>query len=256
MKKLYFRIFAVIMALTMMVMCMTGCMPADTYALDDEPAATTEPIETEAQTVETEAPTVAPILETETPATEPPADHMHSYTETVIEPTCTKEGYTRYACDCGYAYNGTIKPATGHNMKETDRVNYTCDTAGHYTMTCTDCGYEETHEIPIHSYYESYYHMTENGHILTHLYQCEDCGYFYIEEIGDEIPHTYKHVTDLIPCGDNAYYDNICTDCNATCREHVEPKFAEHDFIEDESLEPGFRICSHCGRVKCSPEWE
>ena len=28
-------------------------------------------------------------------------DHTHSYTTTVVEPTCTEDGYTLHACACG-----------------------------------------------------------------------------------------------------------------------------------------------------------
>ena len=28
-------------------------------------------------------------------------DHIHSYVEFIISPTCTEDGYTLYKCECG-----------------------------------------------------------------------------------------------------------------------------------------------------------
>ena len=239
MKKLYFRIFAVIMALTMMAMCMTGCMPADTYAMDDEPAATTEPIETEAKTVETEAPTVAPILETEPPATEPPADHVHIYTETVIAPTCVKEGYTRYACDCGYAYNGAITEIVDHNMIETERLDSTCVYNGYYIMSCTECDYEETHKLDAHNYIEiDRFGNSCNGYKI--IYQCTECEDILEKDV-DGDGHDMVRADDYPPCGQCNFYDYVCTVCGHYEREHVDPIYPEHELDEN-------NICIHCGR--------
>ncbi len=39
----------------------------------------------------------------------------HTYTETVIEPTCTEDGYTEYTCSvCGYSYEANETAALGH----------------------------------------------------------------------------------------------------------------------------------------------
>ena len=42
--------------------------------------------------------------------------HVHSYTETVTAPTCTKGGYTTYTCECGDSYIGNETKATGHTV--------------------------------------------------------------------------------------------------------------------------------------------
>ena len=49
----------------------------------------------------------------------------HNYVEDVIEPTCTKDGYTDYACDvCGHNYTDNTVPALGHKDENGD---YKCD---------------------------------------------------------------------------------------------------------------------------------
>lgn len=73
----------------------------------------------------------------------------HNYTATVIEPTCTAQGYTKHTCsNCGDSYNDTYTDALGHNYvgKVTTEPTYT--TEGVRTYTCTRCGASYTESIP------------------------------------------------------------------------------------------------------------
>jgi hypothetical protein len=55
---------------------------------------------------------------------------MHKYTGTVLEPTCTQHGYTKYTCEaCGHYYNDYSSNPTGHNINA-DGV-------------CENCGMQE-----------------------------------------------------------------------------------------------------------------
>ena len=40
--------------------------------------------------------------------------HTHSYTSTVVAPTCTSQGYTLHKCSCGTSYKDKYVSATGH----------------------------------------------------------------------------------------------------------------------------------------------
>ncbi len=40
--------------------------------------------------------------------------HTHSYTSTVVAPTCTSQGYTLHKCSCGTSYKDKYTSATGH----------------------------------------------------------------------------------------------------------------------------------------------
>lgn len=77
---------------------------------------------------EKEEKTVAPL----TP------DHVHSFAQEVIAPTCTEPGYTLYTCDCGYSYTDNATSATGHHY-HTRVVAPTCTAKGYTLHTC-DCG--------------------------------------------------------------------------------------------------------------------
>ncbi len=46
--------------------------------------------------------------------------HVHSYKETVIEPTCEEEGYTLFKCDCSEEYRGKRTEALGHLIEIDD----------------------------------------------------------------------------------------------------------------------------------------
>ena len=45
-------------------------------------------------------------------------DHVHSYTESVVNPTCTEKGYTTFTCACGDSYKGNEVDALGHSFSD------------------------------------------------------------------------------------------------------------------------------------------
>ena len=78
-------------------------------------------------------------------------EHVHEYAETVIEPTCTEQGYTVYTCDCGYSYTDNYVDAIGHEF--TDYVsdhNAYYNSDGTKTAVCNHgCGATHTVEREI-----------------------------------------------------------------------------------------------------------
>lgn len=42
--------------------------------------------------------------------------HKHSYSKSIILPSCTESGYTLYRCSCGESYKSDVKAALGHNF--------------------------------------------------------------------------------------------------------------------------------------------
>lgn len=55
----------------------------------------------------------------------PSITHEHSYKATVIDPTCTEQGYTLHSCLCGDSYKDTYKNKLGHTF-----VNGNCSVCG------------------------------------------------------------------------------------------------------------------------------
>ena len=116
------------------------------------------------------------------------------------EPTCTEEGWVKYGCTYESDRHATAPehidewtetiPALGHDWKDNGDANHICDrdhvtaahtygewttvkeatctAAGEEKHTCTECGHEETQEIPATGH-----HWKDNGN-GTHT--CPDCG--------------------------------------------------------------------------------
>ena len=79
---------------------------------------------------------------------QPVVQHVHSYTETVVNPSCTAQGYTVHTCACGDTYQDNYVNATGHNWdggKVTTEP--TAMDKGVKTFTCKNCGATRTEEI-------------------------------------------------------------------------------------------------------------
>ena len=85
----------------------------------------------------------------------------HTYTQTVTAPTCSEQGYTTYACACGYSYKGDYVAATGHAVEtwvesETTVYDVTlCKSAVLYRGECKTCHEEQTKTeyVEKHSFY-------------------------------------------------------------------------------------------------------
>ena len=106
---------------------------------DSKPSAKPE-VTTPTQPNKTPNPT-KPTKPVEPEETQPaPTKHTHSYTKTVVAPTCGAEGYTRYKCSCGNQYQENYTPQTyDHIFKKESKtlggINYSA-------YICNNCGTE------------------------------------------------------------------------------------------------------------------
>ena len=81
----------------------------------------------------------------------PKTDHVHSYIDTVAEPTCTEQGYTIHKCEkCGDEYRDTFVDALGHDWDEGTVIKEaTTEEEGEMLYTCRRlCGETRTERIP------------------------------------------------------------------------------------------------------------
>ena len=89
---------------------------------------------------------------------------VHGYTvSSVVEPTCTEQGYTLYTCTCGETMKDLYKDATGHAYSSLVTAP-TCTSPGYTTYTCIYCG-----DVYTDSYVDATGHSFVDG-------SCEDCG--------------------------------------------------------------------------------
>ena len=118
----------------------------------------------------------------ETYTLEIPYDHtVHTYEETVVEPTCTEGGYTLHTCsECGESYKDNETDALGHDYDEKVTKEPSCEEDGVKTYTCSVCG--DTFTEPIsktgHSWDAEYTvdkeaNCTEAGSKSIHCKKCE-----------------------------------------------------------------------------------
>ena len=159
----------------------TGPTEPPTEAPTTEP---TEPPTEEPTTAPTEAPATEP---TETHTTEPSTsestdpDHVHDYCYyTVVEATCSEDGYTWHQCECGKGYSDSFVDSLGHSYKDTC-YEATCATEGYTLHVCSTCGksYQDgwTDKLP-HSYTSVVVDPTETADGYTE-YSCTVCGHSY-----------------------------------------------------------------------------
>lgn len=72
----------------------------------------------------------------------------HKYEDTVTAPTCTEKGYTTHTCSaCGDSYDDSFVDALGHTFGETVTVLPEYNKEGYSEHTCTACGYTEKFDI-------------------------------------------------------------------------------------------------------------
>ena len=91
---------------------------------------------------ETVGDTLAPSSSGDTTA------HEHTYTETVIDPTCTNAGSVVRECACGDVVSASIEPL-GHDMGAwTTELAATCKEAGKRSSSCKSCGEKIEEAIP------------------------------------------------------------------------------------------------------------
>ncbi|MBQ7500007.1 MAG: leucine-rich repeat protein, partial [Clostridia bacterium] len=113
--------------------------------------------------------------------------HVHKYTSTVTDPTCTEKGYITYTCtDCGDSYDSDDVPALGHDCTS-EATEPTCTENGYTTYTCKRCGYSYTDDEVAALGHDCTSEVTEptcteNGYTT---YTCKRCGYSYTD---DEVP--------------------------------------------------------------------
>lgn len=139
----------------------------------------------------------------------------------VVEPTCTKQGYTVHICDeCGYSGTSEYKDALGHNYAATI-ITPTCTDEGYTTYTCTNCG---------DSYQDNYVKAKDHSYALISetIASCEKDGVrTYACECGDAYT---EHETAL---GHN-YEGGLCSACGKEDpNADVEKEFAPGDVNGD-----------------------
>lgn len=114
----------------------------------------------------------------------------HNYTETIVAPTCTEQGYTLHTCtNCEHTYTDNEIAALGHEFGEWEiDVDPTYTQEGSKHRTCTRCDTEETEVI---SKLDVVIEIEENLLIIPEINPSEGTINLYYTEVGSDVTASY-----------------------------------------------------------------
>ena len=215
----------------------------------------TEPEETTPEGTEPEETVPETKPETTTP---PEPQHSHSYTKTVIAPTCEESGYTLNTCSCGDSYKSDEKDPSGHSFgqwmvtkepttSETGLEERECKTCGEKQEKTT----EKLVQVHTHDYVGKITAEPTCSASGVQKYVCE-CGEAYEETVAP-LPHD-DIVTEVISCYEPSYWVYTCKICGDVRMEYMYIPIRHNyvDIITDPTCtEDGSKAttCTKCGEV-------
>ena len=147
-------------------------------------------------------------------------DHIAQFADTVVAPTCTKQGYTHHACTvkgCTYApVDDTYVAATDHTWVKTQTFPASCTEQGTVFYKCSACGATRTEKIAALGHDLSRCNLrpatcTKPGRVVG---TCARCG-VQIDEVIPAKGHDYSYAdvrTDPT-CTESGHYKGTCPTC-------------------------------------------
>lgn len=184
--------------------------------------------------------------------------HTHEYTDMIVEPTCTNDGYVLHLCSCGYYYKEDTA-ALGHDYKA-EITEPSCTEQGFTSYTCSRCSdtYTDNYVAKIDHDYEwtttKEPTETEDG-IKTGV--CKNCG-DAITKIIPSFNHEHSYVETVIAptCLTGGYTLHKCY-CEDSYITDETPALGHNYGAANITREPtctdnGERAttCSRCGDIK------
>ena len=149
-------------------------------------------------------------------------DHIAQFADTVVDPTCTKQGYTHHVCTvkgCTYApVDDTYVAATDHTWVKTQTTPPACTEQGTVFYKCSACGATRTEKIAALGHDLSRCDLvpdatcTQPGRAVG---TCARCGV----KIDEVIPakghdYSYKSASSTEPtCTESGHYQGTCPRC-------------------------------------------
>lgn len=150
-------------------------------------------------------------------------NHIAQFADTVVDPTCSKQGYTHHVCTvkgCTYApVDDTYVAATDHTWVKTQTNPPACTKQGTAFYKCSACGATRTEKIAALGHDLSRCDLlpdatcTQPGRAVG---TCPRCGV----KINEVIPakghdYSYKSASSIEPtCTESGHYQGTCPRCN------------------------------------------
>ena len=187
-------------------------------------------------------------------------DHIAQFSDTVVDPTCTEQGYTHHVCTvkgCTYApVDDTYVAATDHTWVKTQTNPPSCTEQGTAFYKCSACGATRTEKIAALGHDLSRCDLvpdatcTQPGRAVG---TCARCG-VKIDEVIPAKGHDYSYATVRTEptCTESGRYKGTCPVCGKDYNDTI-PALG-HDWGEwVTTIEPtyttvGYRyhLCARC----------
>lgn len=187
-------------------------------------------------------------------------DHIAQFSDTVVDPTCTEQGYTHHVCTvkgCTYApVDDTYVAATDHTWVKTQTNPPSCTEQGTAFYKCSACGATRTEKIAALGHDLSRCDLvpdatcTQPGRAVG---TCARCG-VKIDEVIPAKGHDYSYATVRTEptCTESGRYQGTCPVCGKDYNDTI-PALG-HDWGEwVTTIEPtyttvGYRyhLCARC----------
>ena len=148
----------------------------------------------------------------------------YTFTVTVVDPTCTEQGYTLHTCNqnAEKSYKDNYTDALGHDYKEVT-TPATCKDAGKVENICQRCGdTQHVKDLPVTEDHKWNDGVVTKAATCTEagekLYTCTVCNKTKTETI-EATGHDWNETTTPATCGKAGSVDRTCKACGVT--EHV-----------------------------------
>lgn len=151
----------------------------------------------------------------------------HNDIVTVVEPTCTADGYTEHKCkDCGRVVRSDVTKALGHDYASKITTKASCTEDGVLTYICTRCDESYTEKIPAtgHKYNDVVTEASCDKGGYT-LHTCANCGDSYKDNF--TAPTGHKHTKATVKqasCKTDGVDVYTCDTCGDSYSEVIKAK--------------------------------
>lgn len=223
-----------------------------------------DPVTPSNPTADTTAPTEDPTQPTTKPEATDPA-HTHNYAVLMMQQkaTCTRAGYSIYACDCGSTHIQDHVDAKGHSYGASEQIRPSCTAEGYTMRKCTVCGDEDKGDVKAALGHDDRLVDSQKADCEQdgfEKYKCSrsGCDYEYTVETGKATGHNFAVVGEPTEpgCENKGVTERACKNCGKSERE--EKPALGHSFgdwevtVEPSAGNPGeqTQTCSACGGKK------
>lgn len=149
-------------------------------------------------------------------------DHIAQFADTVVDPTCTKQGYTHHVCTvkgCTYApVDDTYVAATDHTWVKTQTNAPACTEQGTVFYKCSACGATRTEKIAALGHDLSRCDLVPDATCTQPGRAVGTCARCHVK-IDEVIPakghdYSYKSASSTEPtCTETGHYQGTCPRC-------------------------------------------